>query len=1424
MKFFTTIIFCCLVNLSAQNNVFRNFSIIDGLPDNHVKSIIQDSNGFIWFGTQNGLTRFDGYEFRIFKNDPAFPNSLSNNGIWVLHEGKSGCIWIGTQNGDLNKYDPKKNYFEHFKICGTKDAENYISCLYEDYGGNIWIGTYNNGLYKFNPINKSIEHWEHKDTDNNSISNDFINAIICDNDGTLWIGTYSGLNEFNYTKNKQLFKKYFYNASKPSSLTSNLIWNITKSKINPEIFYIGTYKGLTIFNSKTKLFEKILPVKNPSNQFSNSIGSVIEKKSAQGIELWLGGYGGLINYNLSTKKFHEWHHDKKISGSLIGEQINDLLLDKSGVLWVATEDGVSCLPGKSRKFNDNYLQNFSLKDREVISNLNILSIAQTKNGVIYIGAVDGLKYISTNNNNSELVSIPQFDRTNIWSIANGNSNNLWIGTYGKGLYSFNINTLKINHILFQSPTNRATPYNYVKSIYEDNLGQVWVGFWGGGLAIINLKTGQQKIFRKDINFSSGISFNDVWKIYCDSYGRTWIGTNGGGLNLAYRKAGSSTQQTSLYNDKAGYSFYKLADAKLKLNCKNVLSICEQKNNLPQKNVTILWIGTTDGLCKLEIKNIKDFKNLDDIILNSKQYSIRDGLVNNVISQIVEDDFGNLWLATNFGLSKLNVKDEKFINFTSFDGLSGNNFSTGALIKSRNDIIYAGNNGGLNIFRPEDIKLSGFRPHILFTDFFIHNKEVSIAEDSPLKTDISFTKQIILNYNQNTFTLYFSATDYNVSGLINYSYLMDGFDKDWITTDHRNYAVYTNLNSGSYVFKVKSTNSDNIWNETPAEIKIIIKPPWWRTTWAYFIYIFLIVAGLFAVGKFQVSRTELRNELKMREFEAKKLQELENLKSRFFANLSHEFRTPLMLIKGPVEQLKNEFAQSNLNGNGCEEQLNIIYRNSQKLQELIDQLLELSQLEAASIPLKARQENLIIIVKGILHSFEYMAKQKNIKLIFNCKEEIITAWIDRDKLEKIINNLLSNAFKFTKSNGTVSIFIGLNNATGNAVIKIADTGIGIPEDKIDKIFNRFFQADDSSRKAFGGSGIGLALVKELVELHKWKIYVQSIFDKGTEFTLLIPVGDYLEENEKVYEKNNISKKSEVNKEISNLLISNGHNRKTPVLPVTTNILDKKVSILIVEDSSDVRTYLSGLLKLDFTKLKNDFQHNVQLKITEAENGKEGLKIAAEQMPDLIISDIMMPFMDGIEFCQQIKTNWETSHIPVILLTAKASSESKIEGLETGADDYLTKPFDSKELLIRVKNLLEQRRQLKEKFSKEIKISTDSVTTTSLDNEFLNKALTIAEKNISNSRFDSNIFAKEMFVSRSQLHRKLLAITGQAPGEFLRLIRLKHAARLLLEKNLSVTQIAFEVGFNSPSHFAKAFHTQFNCLPSEFSEFCNKSAKV
>ncbi len=747
----------------------------------------------------------------------------------------------------------------------------------------------------------------------------------------------------------------------------------------------------------------------------------------------------------------------------------------------------------------------------------------------------------------------------------------------------------------------------------------------------------------------------------------------------------------------------------------------------------------------------------------------------------------------------------FINFSTSDGLNGNEFNSNTALRSADGLMYFGSVEGLNVFNPAEIIQSNYLPSIVFTDFQILNQPVKIGESSPLKESIQTANEIILPHEDNVFSFQFSALDYNSPQSIQYAYMMEGFDADWIYSGNRRFITYTNLNQGSYTFKVKATNSDGVWNENFNSISVIVNPPWWRTPWAYVAYGLLILLGLYAARKIEINRSRLRNELKMREFEVKKQRELENIKSRFFANLSHEFRTPLTLIRGPVEELINGTTAKNQ-----KEYYQLILRNSEKLQELIDQLLELTQLENAAIPLRAKKENLINILHEVFYSFNSLAKEKDITISFNTDRNNVPCWVDRDKLEKIVNNLLSNAFKFTPAKGEISFNIYQQTLNGNeyAVVKVTDTGIGIPQDKLQNIFDRFYQVDDSTRKKFGGSGIGLALVKELVDLHKWNIDLKSEVGRGTEFYLRIPLSDdYLNESEKDLE--GIIDEQLVEDKVQTIVSEKPFSLDEEI---EQEILEKnklagsKPSILIVEDSEDVRTYLIVLLKSDYS-------------INVATNGKDGIKKSSEIMPDLIISDVMMPSMDGYEFCRRIKTDWQTSHIPVILLTAKASAENKIEGLETGADDYLTKPFNSKELFVRIKNLLDQRKNLREKFSKEIKVEPASIAVNTLDNEFLKKAFEVVGINISNADFNSEAFAKEMFVSRSQLHRKLLAITGQAPGEFVRTFRLKRAASLIIEKRLSVTQIAFEVGFSSSSHFTKAFRNHFNCLPTEFTEKIN-----
>jgi len=846
-----------------------------------------------------------------------------------------------------------------------------------------------------------------------------------------------------------------------------------------------------------------------------------------------------------------------------------------------------------------------------------------------------------------------------------------------------------------------------------------------------------------------------------------------------------------------------------LSSNSIYSICASKYSKIKDadSTTILWVGTSNGLNKVAINNSDIITERNQLKAKVKYYRIKDGLPDNSIKSIIEDDDGNLWLGTSNGLSEFNPITEKFINYSTSDGLNGNDFNFSASYKTKKGQILLGGVKGLNIFNPKEIRQSPYNPPIVVTDFQLFNKSISIGDDSPLKMNISWTDEIQLSHDQNIFSFQFSALDYNSPQSIQYAYRMEGFDKDWIYSGTRRYAAYTNLSPGTYYFRIKVTNSDGVWSDRVKSVKVKINAPWWKTAWAYSLYLLIIFLGLVGIRRFELKLIKLRNELKMREFESKKHHDIENVKARFFANLSHEFRTPLMLIKGPLEQLKNGQVKGD-----PQDYYELIYRNTENLHTLIDQLLELTQLEAETILIKAKKENLITLLRGIFYSFESIANQNNISIEFVSDEKSIYAWIDRDKLEKIINNILSNAFKFTPAEGIISLTVQNIKSESEefARIKISDTGIGIPKDKLDRIFDRFYQVDDSSGRAYGGSGIGLSLVKEFVDLHKWKINIESIIAKGTTFILTIPLGEsYLSDKQKIKEENNSNnilnygtKKTNHQNSITILNDSvEDPNISEDEQVFSNGSANKNQSILVVEDSRDVREYIFSLF------------HNYY-NIIQAENAEIGISKASEQMPDLILSDVMMPGMDGIEFCKQIKTNFQTSHIPVILLTAKVSFENKIEGLETGADDYVTKPFNFKELSVRIKNLLAQRKQLKDRFSKEIKIQPEAVTVNSIDKEFLERALNIAENNIYSSDFDSEFFAKEMFLSRSQLHRKMIAITGQAPGEFLRIFRLKRAAQLILEKKLSVTQIALEVGFSSPSHFSKAFQQYFNCLPSDF----------
>ena len=1370
-----------------QELKFQQLTVENGLSNNQVFAVIQDRNGFMWFGTNDGLNRYDGYNFKIFRNNPKDSNSISDNTIRYLFEDKHGNIWIGTKSGVLNKYDPISEKFSKWKLNSNSSIYHSIKSIYEDSKENIWIGTHLDGLFKLNIKNNTIEQWKADTTKPNSLSHNYITSTIEDKDGNILIGSYNGLNIFNPNKPEKGFKTFFHDPDNPNSLSSNIIWKLSNSTIDSNIIWIGTYHNVTKLNTKNYSFERI-EIDNSDNILHGRSCEYVADEIIGGEKiLWVDSYGGLSRMNLTTGDFKRFIHNENNSQSLIDNQINQTLRDRNGIIWCVTENGISYSTPKSSRFNSTTYNS----QTSLLKNKEITVVSKFDSNRVWIGTNEGLYLLDNINYDPILKRIRKFDGYSIWSLKPTSSGEVWIGTFGQGLKHFNYDKNKIINWDLDKTKFPGQSIKFNQTLFEDSKKNIWIGYSDAGIVRLNPVTGKFKLWSNEPNNKKTLSDNSVWVIKEDRFGRIWIGTLGGGLNL--------------FEDKDGGIFHHwlTTEDNKKISSNRIYSICEAKNYKDGDNSkTTLWLATSNGLNRFEIKNKKPASNIYDVEVTNEFYTTHDGLPSNTVKSIIEDDDGNLWLGTNSGISFFNVKDKVFSNYSKEDGIIGTMMNSKAALKLNKQFLLFGSSKGLNIFNPNSISRSNYKLNLVITDFQIFNKSVKVGKNSLLTKSIQATEAVNLAYKQNVFSIEFAALDYNSPQSINYAYKMEGFDKDWTYSGKRRFVTYTNLNPGKYNFKVKSTNADGIWNNKIASLTINISPPWWQTYWAYGLYICLIGFGLLLIRRFELNRTKLRNELKLREFEAEKQSELEELKSRFVANLSHEFRTPLMLIKGPLEQMKAE-----AEGNGFLEKIELIERNSDRLKELIDQLLELSQLEKAAIPIKAKQINVIDNLKGLLSSFELLAKEKEISLKFECENPEIICWIDRDKFEKIINNLLSNAFKFTPPKGIVKIKVSelfVDDKKFTEII-ICDTGIGISKDKIDKIFNRFFQVDDSSQRNYSGSGIGLALVKELVDLHKWKISVSSESGQGAEFRIEIPMwDDYLSEDQKVkVEIENLSDAPILNKN----KIKQSTQSEFIKEEKTGTLKSNKPLVLIVDDSEDVRKYLSSLLK-------NEYE------ISTASNGEEGIKNAAEILPDIIISDIMMPSMDGIEFCQKIKSDWRTSDIPVILLTAKVSIESKIEGLEIGADAYLTKPFNSRELFTQLKNLLDQRKRLREKYGKDFESINIKTSNDSAERDFIEKALTIIKNNIDVSNFNVEQLAKELFVSRTQLHRKISTLTGQAPGEFIRAFKLKHAAKLLSEKKLSVTQIAYEIGFSSPAQFTRAFSKYFNCLPSEFpSKFKN-----
>jgi len=1322
---------------TVNNLSFDLYSQEHGLSNNQIHCVLQDRKGWVWIGTSQGVCRFDGYRFTVFKNDPDDSTSLKGNLVRTIFEDHLGQLWIGTENGGLNKYDREKERFQQLFYHGDQAPLRNVSVasIQEDNQGNLWVGTESN-LFRIDQkgVLTTIS------PSNLPQFSEFFRVIRIDSLGRIWIGTNRGLLLYHPDTNT------VETVKTNDSGSIDEIWEILPDKDGTLL--VGTYASGMFSVNATTLIAKHVELDQDNNR-SRTVRAILKDPNGK---YWIGTRGGLYLYDKLAGVTAKYQHDDREQKSLVNNSILCVAKDAKGNIWIGTRQGLNLL----------------IEER-----INIQGYRSMQGDNRYL-------------NNSEIYAF--------WLDPLGK---IWIGTENGGVNILDRKTGSFTYLVPQKGNPNSLSSSCIKAIEADASGNIWVGTYLGGLNLYNRQTGVFKHFRHDASNSNSLSDDRVWSLLRDSNNDIWIGTTRG-LDKYDPTSGGFIHNNNLVNG-------------------------QQVNWITEDKEHCLWIGATE----LVIYNPKDQKIIKlnestrsmfedskgrfwlttlshGIALFSKEkgviryYNEKHGLANNQTLAILEDNEHYLWISTTKGLSKFDPEKERFHNFYTKSGFQNDQFTYGAACKLPSGELVFGGISGFNIFDPAKIKSSDYFAPIVFTDLKILNKSVRIEPDGKgvLNKSISETEKIELKYEQNSVELEFASFDYaNIMG-IQYSYFLEGFDSDWNEPSDKRLATYTNLNPGSYTFRVKTVSTDRQESNMGPKLVIVVHPPYWQTWW-FRILIFLFILSLFYwLISFLQNREKLKHNLVFEKIKAKKLHELDMMKLRFYTNISHEIRTPLTLILGPLEKLRNNsIPEADIKGH-----LELMHRNANQLNELINQLLDFRKMESGNLKLALKRGELVSFIAGIVSSFGKYAEEKEIELKFNSlKKEIVTNF-DEDKIAKIMNNLLSNAFKFTGKGGKIVVNISLvfdtedpdspaENSDKRVIeITVKDTGIGIEESNLEKIFNRFFQVDQFSAQT--GTGIGLALTRELVKLHNGKIFVTSKPGKSSKFTIHLPYEDL----------RNVSKPSGLPDANSNGEIDRSLSLDDSANEMT--IAGQKI-MLLVDDNADVRYFI-----------KSHFSSGYH--IVEAKDGLEGWHMALKTIPNIIISDVMMPDMDGFEFCRKIRKDERTSHIPILLLTALGSREHEIEGLSLGADDYITKPFDLVILQTKVENILSVRQSLKQKYAGEVFLQPNNIVLSSPDERFLQKAIGVVENNISDPELDIDRFATEIGVSRMQLYRKLNALTEMTVKEFVRDIRLKRAAQLLVQKRMNVSEVAYAVGFKDLSHFRKCFRQEFGMSASDYME--------
>ena len=1008
--------------LHSQTLNFGHLSVEEGLSNSYVNCLLQDRTGFIWFGTDDGLDRFDGYEIKIYRNDPSDSSSIANNIIWALYEDNDGFLWIGTKSGILDRYNPLTEKFEHWYLDSTRTKDINITFITEDSKKNLWIGTYKSGVFKFNRSKNTFVQWINKSEEQKVLTDNFIISILEDNFSNVWVSTYYGLNKYNPGSESVPFEMI------KNNLFNEPLWYLGKSSFYNNSIWIGKLNGLINFNPQTLECNEIDLSKSYGLQYGNSVSSVVEEKFEGEKILWVGTYGGLIRINLTTGYKERFIQNKIVSSGMLSNQINDLIIDESGVVWIGTDNGLNFYSPKRAKFNFPIGQNASFLKYDEIKNGNIRSVYQTNKSNFWFGTEKGLFGLKITDSQSSLISNSQLEELNVWSMSIGKSDNLWIGTYGQGLKELNLKTNQIKTWKVENPDFYPSAYYYVKAIIQDDEGMVWIGFWGGGLARLNPINGKIDYWRYQPEISGSLSYNDIWAIHQDRKGRMWIGTNGGGLDLFYEEQNNFITWKSSSNSESV------------LSSNSIYTIYESSNKNESDEKTILWIGTSKGLNKFVISEGVKNVNGSKINIENTIYTVDNGLSDNSIESILEDENGNLWIGTSSGISLFNIEDETFKNFSTADGLSSGASNSNAAFASENGLMIFGATTGINVFDPKRVLQSNYSPPVVITEFQLFNQPGD--EASTLKESIIYTKDIKLSYNQNDFSFQFASLDYNAPELNQYAYFMAGFDDDWIHSGKRRFVTYTNLDPGEYVFQVKATNSDGLWSSNIAEIFIVINPPFWSTWWAYSIYIIAFIGGLYLIRNAETKRRKRKEEERLRKEREEALLREAELKAK---NIEHEKELEKHKIRNRIAQDLHDEIGSNLSSISLMSEL---VQKDGKINP--DVLAKINRIQKVAKGSSQAMRDIVWLTNPSSDNIKDLVSKMNevandmlggLKWNFNFPRDLneitLTPEIKRNVFfiyKESLNNIV-------KHSGAKNVYINLSEMNDQIILKISDDGKG-----------------------------------------------------------------------------------------------------------------------------------------------------------------------------------------------------------------------------------------------------------------------------------------------------------------------------------------------------------------------------------------------